>query len=360
MICIAYIIGQLTHGGSERQLYELVKCLDKQRYKPIVICLSEAKEPYGPMLKNQGIRVYYLNRTKNYNLKRVFLTARLLDCEKVDIVHSYLHIGNGYGVLAAMLIGKRRFIPSIRSKETKRSLFMRITDWMAMHYARMIVVNSEEGMRFVMNQWRVAENRLAVIHNGVDLGKFLPLITKSKQKKIVHNLIVTMIGKNTYVKNVDMVLEVAAEVHNEFEDVHFWLVGPELDSGTFSRVRQVQEGYVKPLGPQDDIPSIIKDTDLLILTSRSEGLPNVIMEAMAAGKPVVSTNVGGVPELIKDGWNGFLVSSEDVDSMAEKVKDLIKDSSLRKRLGRNAATFVREHFSVENMVNKTEELYNRL
>lgn len=360
MVCIAYIIGQLTHGGSERQLYELVRSLDKRRYKPIVICLSEAKEPYGPMLKNEGIHVYYLNRSKNYDLKRVLLTARLLDRENVDIVHSYLHIGNGYGILAAMLKGERRFIPSIRSKETKRSLFIRITDWMAMRYARMIVVNSEEGKRFVMNQWRVAEDRLAVIHNGVDLGKFLPLDTRSKQKKDDSNFIVTMIGKNTYAKNVDMVLEVAAEVHNEFENVHFWLVGPGLDSDTFSHVKQVQEGYVKPLGSQDDILSIMNDTDLLILTSRSEGLPNVIMEAMAAGKPVVSTDVGGVLELIKDGQNGFLVSSEDVNGMAEKVKDLIKDGSLRKRLGRNAAAFAREHFSIDNMVKKTEDLYNRL
>ena len=360
MMRIAYIIGQLTHGGSERQLYELVTRLNSQRYEPMIVCLSQAKEPYGPMFQDEGIRVFYLNRTTNYDLNRVLQTAKLLDRENVDIVHSYLHVGNGYGVLGAMLTGERRFIPSIRSKETKRSFFMRITDWMAMRYARMIVVNSDEGKRFVMKQWRVAEDRVAVIHNGIDFEKYRALNTRFKPEKDKHNFIITMIGKNTHAKNVDMVLDVAAEVHNELKNVHFWLVGPGLESGVFSDVKQVQEGYVKPLGPQDGIISILAETDILILTSRSEGLPNVIMEAMAAGKPVVSTDVGGIPELIKDGQNGFLVPSEDVEGMAEKVKDLIKDDGLRKHLGENAAAFVGEHLSVANMVKKTEDLYNRL
>ena len=359
MIRIGYIIGQLSHGGSERQLYELVVRLDKKKFESVVICLSQSKEPYGPLLQNAGVKIYYLSRVANVDIRRVFSIIRILLNEHIDIVHSFLHIGNGYGVIASILAGKRNFIPSIRSEEDNRSFLMRITDWLSMKYAKRIVTNSYRGRKLIIDRWCVPKDRVITIHNGVDFNKYFSKRNVSDKKEASIKIVITMIAKPTYVKNIEMFLTVAEKVHSINPDTCFRLVGPGLDD-KFLKSKLITSVFIEPLGSQLDITSILKHTDIFILTSRSEGLPNVVLEAMSMEIPVVATNVGGLPEIIKEGESGFLVPSGDGDQMVKKIVTLIDNYETRVKMGRNGAHYVKSNFSMEKMVSHTQNLYLKL
>jgi len=356
MIRIAYIIGQLSHGGSERQLFELVVRLNKKKFEPVVICLSQSKKPYGFLLQKAGVEIYYLNRVSNFDIRRVFSIVKILLSERIDIVHSYLHIGNGYGVIASILAGKRDFIPSIRSEEDKRSFLIRITDWLSMKYAKKIIANSYRGRELIMDRWCVPADRVITIHNGVDFIRYFSNRNVCGKKEAGFKIVITMIGKPTYVKNIEMFLTVAEKVHSIKPDTCFRLVGPGLDD-KFLESKSITSVFIEPLGSQLDIFSILRHTDIFILTSRSEGLPNVVLEALSMEIPVVATDVGGLREIINEGETGFLVPSGDGDRMVEKIISLIDNYEMRMKMGRNGAIHIKRNFSMEKMVALSETLY---
>ncbi|MBN2105747.1 glycosyltransferase [bacterium] len=350
-IHIAYIIGQLTHGGAERQLFRLVHNLDKFSFKPFVFCLSENIEPYGTLLKEEGVFVLCLERKNNIEPQRVFRLAYLLIKYQIDIVHALLHIGNGYGVLAAMLAGIKTFIPSIRSEEMNRPMHIRITDWLAMRYAKAILANSERGRQVILNQWKINDEKVYVIHNGINIDHY-----SNKETKTHKNIRMSWIGKPTRAKNIQMMLDVAEMVYRSIQNTEFRIIGPGLSENEFELSDQYKS-FVRLMGPRRDVPEILKNTDIFILTSRSEGLPNVIMEAMAAGKPVVATDVGGVSELVQHGKTGYLVPSGDVEKMTEAIMDLIEHPEKREAFGYEGRISIESYFSIEKMVRKTENLY---
>lgn len=353
MYRIAYIIGELTHGGAEKQLFELVKGLDKKQFSPIVICLSEDKEPYGPLIEALKIPVYYLKRKTSYEIKRILCLAILLKKIEIDVVHTFLHIGNGYGVIASIFSDVRNFIPSIRSEEKNRHFFMKITDWLAIKYAKVVVTNSKRGKEFVLSQWKLDERKIKVIHNGVHLNKYY---TNSNYKYKNKYISITIIGKPTYAKNITMVFKVAEYVIKEYPYIEFNIIGPGLSEEKYYIPNNLKN-YIHLLGPKRDISKILNKSNIYISTSISEGLPNTIMEAMSAGKPVIATDVGGVSELVIDGETGYLTPSNNAEFMAKRIVDLINNPKKQIAFGTKGRKVMEINFSVKKMVKKTENLY---
>jgi glycosyltransferase involved in cell wall biosynthesis len=156
-------------------------------------------------------------------------------------------------------------------------------------------------------------------------------------------------------------VRVAAKVAQEETDVHFLLVGDgALRPNIESEVRRHGlEGRLLLLGWRRDIPEILQDTDVLVLTSLWEGLPRVLPQAMAVGVPAVVTEVDGSPEAIVDGVNGFLVRPKDVETMAQRIIQLIRDPDLRRKMGEEGRKRVGE-FDIREMVRKQEEFYSEL
>lgn len=354
---IAYIIGELGYGGAEKQLYYLVKNIDRNRYRVIIICLSEINNPYGLKLK-EYVKIYYLKSKGHYDISRLKQIISILKNERIDIVHSYLHIANGYAVNAYLFTKVRCFIPSYRSQEMKRSIVMYLTDRMCIILSNKIITNSRAVSRFIREKYNVNKSKIHVIPNGIDVEKYKKYGKNENGKE--DTIIVGIIGKDTFEKNIDMFIEVAKGVSLKLDNVVYWFIGQGLDNvNRFDIFRDLENKMVFH-GVVNDIPEYISSMDIVVSTSRSEGMPNAIMEAMAGSKPVVATDTGGTSELVEHGKTGYIVQKGDINSMVGYVCELASDENKRIALGDKGRIRITKFFSVEKMVQSTENLYSSI
>ena len=217
-------------------------------------------------------------------------------------------------------------------------------------------------------KYRIAPfNKFVVVPLGLDLNKFLEVKTdKSLRVKygLEHDeIVVSIVGRLVPIKNHDLFINVVAKiVKTKSIPVKFLVVGDgELFEPLQNRVKELGlENFIIFTGWEKDVDEIYKISDIVALTSLNEGTPVSIIEAMAAGKPVISTDVGGVSDVIQNGENGFVVPSNDCDDFALKLTLLIEDDKLRKEFGEHGRNRVRDFYCTERLVKDIKLLYQSL
>jgi glycosyltransferase involved in cell wall biosynthesis len=210
----------------------------------------------------------------------------------------------------------------------------------------------------------IAEAKINVIYNGLDLDKFANAAADGirEQYGLPSDVsIVTLVANLRHdVKNVPMLLRAAKRLGDT--KAHFVIAGEgELEG--YLRAQAAELGIkerVHFIGRCTDVPSLLATSDICVLTSKAEGFSSSILEYMAAGKPVVATNVGGAAEVIVDGSSGFTIESDDDAALAERLKGLLDDKVLAGHLGDEAKRTVSERFSFARQLNETKDLYNSI
>jgi L-malate glycosyltransferase len=204
-----------------------------------------------------------------------------------------------------------------------------------------------------------------VIHNGVDVAKF-----KSARNDRIRlfpdagdgKLVVLVGNMHTDVKGHPWVIASAATVREQFPDTRYVLVGDGEQRSSFERQARdlgVMHNFLF-LGRRSDIPEILASCDIAVLPSRAEGLPNAVLEYMAAGLPVIASRVGGNAELVQDGVTGILVPAEDSAALSAALLRLLSEPSLARRLGQAGREFTAQNFSFERLVRDVDALYTEL
>ena len=349
---IALVCGQLGYGGAERQLAELATRLRGQGFAASVYCLSADDVPYGPWLESRGVPVRRLPRRHGFDLARAVALARALRRDSAVLVHSYLIDTNPYSVLAARLAGISRTVASNRNVDFPRGPLRAALDRVVFRSASAIVVNAGAVRTFTAARFGVADGRFTVIYNGVDLERFHPVERPSGAP-----LRIGTVGRLEPKKNPELFVDVALALARRFpglEVVHLG-DGPLRDA----LVRRAGDA-VRFLGASVDVESFLASLDVFVLTSDREGCPNVALEAMASGLPVVTTAVGGASEIVREGITGYLVPRADAAAMIERVGELLGDAEQRRLMGWAARREAECRFSVERMVEEMATLYRRL
>jgi glycosyltransferase involved in cell wall biosynthesis len=218
-----------------------------------------------------------------------------------------------------------------------------------------------------MQRERIPHQKIRTIYNGIDLSRFAQCSHNGNSYKELlkiedAELVVAAIGSLVPLKNQKLLIKVASKVLKRVPNVSFVLAG---DGPLQTSLRRLTERLgishkIHFLGNCNNIPSLLSCCDIFAHASQSEGMPNAMLEAMAAAKPVIVTDVDGCMEVIKSGENGFLVKSNDPDEMTEALLTLLRNSDLRQKMGMAGRKLVQERFTVERMVKKTEELYTNL
>jgi glycosyltransferase involved in cell wall biosynthesis len=228
--------------------------------------------------------------------------------------------------------------------------------------------------RIICNSAAVAErfrgtNKAVVILNGVSLDRFRPeaggAVLRGALGIGTGDVLVGIVGNFTPVKGHDIFIHAASRLAARDRTIRFWVVGGETFAGNKGRGATLRalvndlglEKCVQFLDHRDDMPAVMDALDILAVPSYMEACSRAILEAMAAGKPVVATNVGGNPELVKDGETGVLVAPRDVAALAEAIRRLSEDTHLRRRMGATARTRAETDFSVVRQVGQTQALY---
>lgn len=229
-----------------------------------------------------------------------------------------------------------------------------------------MVAVSEDIARGLCQAVGIRPNRIRIIYNGIETDLFHP--NQKTREQIRRELQVTdeqsvigTIGNLYPVKGHTYLVRAAAAVTQVFPESVFIIAGRgQLLEGLQTEARELGvEKHIRFLGFREDVPALLQAMDIFVLPSLSEGLPLSALEAMASGKPVVATRVGGVPEVVVDGETGFLVAPEDADDLAEKLVCLLKAPCLLQQLGAKGHEMVKERFSLDRMVKNYEELYQK-
>lgn len=321
-----------------------------------VYVLSDRLDPYGPLLEAAGIQPRSFASKRSLSATRAIGLARQLHRDRIELAHGFLYIASAYLYLATRLCPSVRLVTSARNCKREPSRFRRAVIGAAFRASDAVICNSETVGVFAAEHYGLSEARRCVVYNGVDADRFHRGPVRSGE------LVVGTVGRIEAQKNLGFFLEAAARVLREKPDARFEIAGDgSLKADLVTRARTLGIGErVAFVGETNDVASFLRRLSQFWLTSEWEGTPNVILEAMAAGLPVLATSVGAVPELLDHGVDGLLVECGDVDSLASLSLAVADDEDLADRLGKAARKRAVSAFSVDAMVDGTRALYERV
>lgn len=366
-IRVAILVGQTGYGGAERQLLYFVQNGNKERYEYHIIVLNSRK-PYthDDALREQGAVVWQVPPNIQNLLRRLWYLTRLLQQIKPQVALSWSFYANPYVGVAGRLSRVPVRLGSLRNDPDEEAMIKMapLFRWLGYRSVQSIIVNSRRvGEKLIARGFSPAY--VKVVLNGsvfvepeakdVDLS---PLGIR-KEHRVIANC-----GNLQKRKNQRMFIDGFGYLVRRFPDVHGLIIGRELPGEPHMRSyleTHINErglsDHVHLIGFRDDVPQLMHRFDVFCLTSYSEGMPNVVLEAMAAARPVVVTPVGDLPNIIEDGRNGFLVDIDDAEHMARIVQRLLEAPELAAQIGAAAQETVRTRFGCARMAREMEAIF---
>jgi len=367
---VFYLLDSLNVGGTETQAVELALRIPEAGYEVTLGCLR-ARGPLLERLQGSQVAVREFHPEGGidspagfYQLLRL---SWFLRRKKFDIVHTHDLWSNLIGVPAARLAGVRAIVSSRRDlanfdwyQSKRRGWLRRIQN-----LGGAVLANATPIRDALIAEDGFKPEKLRVIHNGVDIDRFqtsgderdqlFPGVGKGKLIVLVGNM-------HTDIKGHPWLIASAPAVVHEFPTARFVLAGDGEQRPRFEEQAAklgLEQNFLF-LGRRTDIPKILACCDVAVLPSRAEGLPNAILEYMAAGLPTIASRVGGNAELIEDGVTGLLVPSEDSAALSDALLALLRDPGLARRMAQNGHEFTIRNFSFERLVREVDELYSEL
>jgi glycosyltransferase involved in cell wall biosynthesis len=371
MTRILNVVPTLMCGGTENQFMTLGRLLDRTRFDLEFACLRR----WGPFVKELAERRIPLQEYEVSTFRSVqALTqqaklARHIARRGVQIVHAYNFYGNVFAIPPARLVAPV-VIASIRDRAPYLTAMQKRVQRYACQFADCVLVNAD-----AVRQWLVDDgydaSKIVVIRNGVDTARFE---VPDDGDRIRGELglapgtrMVTVVSRLTRLKGLENFLEAAAMLKPRYPDVRMLIVGETApgQGGYLSELNALADRLgvadrVIFTGLRSDVPALLGSASVAVMPSLNEALSNVLLESMAAGAPIVATEVGGTSEALTDGENGLLVQPNDPAAMAAAITRLLDHPELAQRLGHRAQDTIEQRFSLARMVTATEHLYHDL
>jgi glycosyltransferase involved in cell wall biosynthesis len=368
-VMLFQLITSLVPAGAERLVVHLLEYIDRERFAPVCICL---RNPVGSHLEARvqqlGVPLYFLGKGDKMSLEALRKLDALFRQYRPVVAHTHLLALNyAYPLMIRYRTPARVYTVhnlaekdiGLRTAPMVRALAFRY------RIGGVVPVAIAEEVR-VSIQKVYGYTNPPLIPNGIPTDEYAPNPDTRAQWRQAHGIepratVVTHIGRFAVQKNHALLVEAFAQVHSDAPLYLLLVGGGELEDAVREQVVELGlQERVRFLGVRADVPAILNASDLFVLSSRWEGNPMSVMEALAAGLPVVSTAVGGVPELVQEGETGLLVPSEDTGALACALQALVDDPARRQAMGAAARQHAIAHFDIRHTVRMYEELYERL
>jgi len=358
---IVHIIYRFDIGGLESVLVNMINTMPVQSYRHIIISLTESSE-FEKRINRDDVEVICLHKQAGNDPKIHLKIWKLLRQLKPVCTHTYNIATLEYNVIAFFAGIKKRIhaehgrdIYDLDGSNKKYQYLRRfinpfVTKWIPV---------SKELADWLVRDVKLPQSKVDLIYNGIDLELYSP--KKHSYKK---QYIVGTVGRMAAVKDQLTLLKATQLLISEYPElkniIRIEVVGDgELYSIIQSYIEEHSlEGNIKLLGARNDVANILQNFDVFVLPSLAEGIPLTILEAMATALPVISTKVGGVPELIEDEVNGYLISPQDVKALASRIKLYIDKPDLIERHGLIARGKVEKNFSLLAMTEQYMQVYD--
>ena len=366
---IMYLIIGLGPGGAETNLLRIIERIDRSIFQPVVVYFLKIPGPLEDKIKALGVEVHYLRLRSMFDLSAYHRLYRLIKELAPDILHTQTFVPDIAGRIIGRMLKVPVIITSIRNVyygSFGRYFLFRITEKFA---DRTTFVSRAAAERFVdLNV--LPESKAQVIHNGLNPDIYYSGLNKAEMKKKRKELklpeegfMLLAVGSLKKQKGYEDLFKALKLLEKTNSDFYLAVVGngyySSEEAGHKKQVRELAlDEKVIFIGHSDNVPAFMAAADVLVLSSLWEGLPGVVMEAMASELPVVATAVGGTPELVVDGKTGYLVSPGKPDELGRALVRITElPEGERKEMGRAGRNRVEEYFHVNKMVESYVELY---
>jgi glycosyltransferase involved in cell wall biosynthesis len=371
-IPIVWMIDSLGPGGAERLTVSILEQLNKEIFD-IRVCVLHIQQgnPVAHEIERIGIPVDlvmipYLRHPAN--LPRLLKYLRKW---RPKLIHTQLEFSDVLGCAAGKILG----IPSVSTQHTVGipeggSAFWRNElMWASLRYCcNKVIAVSESTRQFHQQMGRLDNGKTITIYNGIDLSSYKAFSSMERDKKRkslnlpANGMVITTVAVLRELKGIQYMIEAMPIILDAAPDVCYLIVG---DGEYGQSLRELVELHqlgdrVFFAGHRSDIPEILAASDLFVLPSLTEALPTVLIEAMAAMKPIVASSVGGIPEMIDNGRNGLLVRHANASDLATACLQVLLDEHKAETMGRNGFDVAREKFDIQNQVHKLTNLYQEL
>lgn len=371
MIKVLIVIDKLSHGestihGVTQLLSWWLPRFNQNRFQVDVCCLR-SRDIGGEYLENVGIRVFYLNRGK-FDPRTLLDLLRLTHRQEIDLLH--LH-GYGASTFGRMCGGIRNISCIVHEHIFDKGIpwYQRLADFMLKRFTVRSIAVTESVKNFLVNYRSIPVDKIDVIYNSVPLDNFTSVanqeLLSGKNRKILSgfkilpsHMTVAVIGRLHPIKGHSFFLKAAQIVLKTYKDVTFLIVGDGELMGTLKTEAKALgiADHVVFTGFLSNVSDFLAEIDIKVICSLSEGLPLALLEAMAVRCAIVSTAVGGIVEIIKDGDTGLLVPPEDPKILAEKILFLLKNPLKCREFGEKAHETIQK-FNVNHTVKQLEACF---
>jgi glycosyltransferase involved in cell wall biosynthesis len=367
---VFHLVDSLNVGGTETQAVELALRMPTSSYSITLGCLS-AQGPLLDRLKGSSVRIEEFHPKGGLDSPRGFYEmlrlAAYLRRERFEVVHCHDLWSNLMGVPAARVARIPAIISSQRDlshfdwyRGAKRTILRKIQ-----RMSSVLLANATPIRDALVRDDGFPPSKLRVVHNGVDTSKFQRGIRDRERlfPGIGRGKLVVLVGNmHSDVKGHSWLIMAAPAALTEFPETRFIFAGDGEARSTFEY--QVEALGIRDafrfLGSRNDVPDILASCDIAVLPSKAEGLPNAVLEYMAAGLPTIVSRVGGNPELVEDSVTGLLVPPQDSGALGDALLRLLRDEELATRIAANGRRMATQHFSFERLVREIDELYSEL
>ncbi|SHF51684.1 Glycosyltransferase involved in cell wall bisynthesis [Caldanaerobius fijiensis DSM 17918] len=352
---ILHVIDSLNIGGAENLLVNYLLYTKKNSEIHNDLCiLYDSKTFLYHKLLDRNINIFDLNLKNKYDLRVIFKLIKLINKNKYDIVHVHLFPAQYFCAIASLFTKKVEYVFTEHSSFNRRRKYkvFKLFDNLSYLMYKKIICVSEMAKNDLVKWIPSLSNKALVIYNGIPIEKIV------ERQKIYDILLVGSLRSN--VKGVDILLKSLKLIEDKITKVA--IAGDGILKDDLIKLRNALklDDKVDFLGNRRDIDILLEQTKIFVLPSRWEGLPISLLEAMSKAKPIIASNVGGIPELIRDGESGILVEPENELELANAIEKLLNDTEYAEYLGKNAYKDAINRFSIEVYINNLTTLYKSL
>jgi glycosyltransferase involved in cell wall biosynthesis len=354
---IALFFSSFIAGGTEHQMIELSRRLDRRLFSVHLVCFHRSGAWVARAEQNTAsiteFPISSFRRADTFHQMRAF--ARWCRANNIALVHTVDIYANIFGLPAAAAARVPVRIGNRRDINPRKSFAMIALQRAAYACAQRVIANSA-AVAARLRREAVPHCAIDIIPNGIDVGAFA---LRPRGERPLRRVIT--VANLRPEKAHEVLIDAAASLVARNPDLEFRIVGDGsrlAELTALASARGVGK-HVRFFGHRDDVPALLRDSDIFVLPSRSEALPNGLIEAMAAGLPVVATAVGGIVELVQHGKNGLLVRPGNSRDLANAIQQLIDDRGRAAALACEARRSIEACYSFDRMVREFERVYLR-
>lgn len=363
-IKVIHLVDDLRCGGLESVVAMLARFHNKEKFDVEVWCVAAGGEVADQLIK-EGKTVRILGIRNYYNPFNILKLAALFREHKPDVIHTHIYFASTISRIAAQLTHVPVVITHMHNvylHYNKRNLWI---DRLLSHISDQVVCCSKAVEDFVLNIEKVNPGKVVTIYNGIDMDRFdIPFDRENlKQSLNIQNneFVIINVAFLMEKKGHKYLFEAVVRLKKEYPNIKCLVVGygssqEEGDIRNYPQKLGIDDRVVF-LGLRNDVPELLRIANVFVLSSLTEGLPLALIEAMAAGLPIVSTHVGGVGEVVEDQKTAILVKPQDPEAIYKAIKSLIDNPPMGKKLGEAAFAVSRKKFHCREMIRQIEKIY---